>query len=297
MAKRYVYSFTVDIDHRAVWSLASDPTKLIPLWPYLQDIENIWENGARISMLFRRFGVFSMKVDFNVSLEVDEGSRTAKYVSRDKDKEFILIIKVSGYFRGALVTMELEYSGPYSGLSEPLLKNFAKELANRIREAARVITLPPPPSPETASPTTPPPTVSPRPTVTGPLIRPGIRRMPKIETTEGPSLSDFALMTKIIREGKVIGSGKKMVSDRYDAAVLVKSILDETRDKTIVVRLTPRGREGEVLARILAVNGKISDIMIESSGNAEFGVDLLDRLLDLLEGSEVEYIVVEVPRE
>ncbi len=296
MAKRYVYSFTVDIDHRAVWSLVSDPTKLIPLWPYLQDIENIWENGARISMLFRRFGVFSMKVNFNVSLEVDEGSRTVRYLSKDKDKEFILIIRVSGYFRGALVTMELEYSGPYSGLSETLLKNFAKDLANRIREAARVITLPPPPSPEAASPATPPPSTQPRPVVSGPLVRPGVRRMPRIDTTEGPSLSDVALMAKIIRQGRIIGSSRKTVADRYDAALLVKSILDETKGKTVVIRLTPRGKEGEILARVLAVNGKISDIMIESSGNAEFGVDLLDKLLDILGGSEVEYIIVEVPK-
>jgi len=260
MVRRVSIDRHLPIDADILWDLISKPEEFIPLWPYLVEYEPGDERSHRVILQLKRFG-FSVKARYDIDPSIDADRRKAVYRCTAEDKEFIVSVSVRRKEEGSLVTIEASYSGAYESLSRPLLENFVRRLLDNILGK----------------------------------FKPAKEESPPIPKAQAPThnLRDENFVARAIITGHPVESGRLKVGSPNDIRVLVNKVLGISEGRVLLIRI--RSLDGRILLRVLVSESGVSDAYLESEGASDYGVEVLDRAAELLTGSEVEYLVLEVP--
>lgn len=269
MVRRITREKQIQADADKAWDLIRNPVEFVPIWPYLEKIDELGEREGKIRLLLKRFG-FSMRAIYKLEVSRDEESKIAIYRCKAADKEFNVTVGVKPQGDKVFIRLEASYSGPYESLSKPLLENFANRLLDNIANKLR-------PTRPAAKPL-------------APALAPAES---KREARTKLSLRDPEFITRAIIGGTPLDSGRVRIGEFSELQQLLSRIVELSKGRVVLARIR-RPDEG-LLVRILASNGEILDVYLEEGEKAEYGLGLLEKLLEKLLGSEIEYLVLEVP--
>lgn len=270
MVRRITREKQIPADADKAWNLIRNPVEFVPIWPYLEKIEELGDREGKIRLLLKRFG-FSLRAVYKLEVSRDEESKIAIYRCKATDKEFDVTIGVKPQGDKVLIRLEASYSGPYESLSRPLLESFANRLLNNIANKLRP-----------AEPAAKPPASVPAPAES------------KQEARAKLSLRDPGFITKAIISGTPLDSGRVRISEFSELQQLLSRIVELSKGRIVLARI--RIPERGLLVRILASNGEVLDVYLEERERTEYGLGLLEKLLEKVLGSEIEYLILEVSR-
>ncbi len=240
MVRTYRSRITLPRPWEQVFELLRSPRSFIPLWPFLASYD---EERGRVRLQLRRFG-FTITVDYDVAVAVDEAGRRVVYTCEAPGRLFVVTASVEPSGGGSVVEIEAAYSGGYESLSEPLLRQFVEDLLAKVRSVAE-------------------------------LGAPGPR-----EGLKGV-LADPGFVARAMVSGRVVLSERVTLRSEADVASLLRRLAGlSAGGKRVLVRIGAGG----LLARILFVDGEPVDALVEAEGRSEHGLHVVEGLLARLRG-------------